>query len=141
MKKGKLTVAQASLSRACILGIGISVVILLSLALVAALLISNEKIDISTSSYIAGAAQFVAAFVGCLITGKLIKERTFVACLIVVAGCVFVQLAAALLFFNGISVGMIAGLLANVAGCGGAILLCIGKNNRSVIKRRKAHSR
>lgn len=141
MRKGKLPTAGLSIYRACLLGICVSIGILLLLAMVATLMISKEKIDISASCYLAGVAQFIATFAGCLIAGKVTKEGTAVACSIVAGACVFVQMAAAILFFGGISGNFVPGLIASLAGFGGAILLCISKNNRSISKKRKVHSR
>lgn len=141
MKKTKLSAAGLSISKACLLGAGITTILLILFAMVAALLISNEHIDFNASGYLAGVAQFVAAFIGCLIVGKLIKEGTVAACAIVASVCIFVQLAAAILFFGGISGRFIPGILANLAGCGGAILLSVGKKNRSISKKRKIRSR
>lgn len=139
MKKSKLTTADPSMYKAFMIGVIISVATLLFLVMVSALMISNENITIDTSNYLAGVVQFIATFVGCLVAGKLNKNR--IVCLIVTGACVFVQIAAAILLFGGISGGFIPGLIANFAGCGGAFLLCISRNNRSVNKRRRVRSR
>lgn len=141
MKKIKQSSAGLSMSNACLLGAGISVTLLLLLALIMSLLISNEYVDISMSVYLAGIAQFIATLIGCIIVGKLMKEGTVLACIIVAGACIFVQFAAAILFFGGISGRFVPGMLANLAGCGSAILLCISNINRSFRKKRKIRSR
>ena len=141
MKKGSLTTAKLSVSKACLFGVGIFTVVIVLQAMVWALLISYEYLDIKTSIYLAGAAQFSAVFAGCIIAGKSTKERRMVVCLIVAAACVLMQLGAAILFFDGISENFALGLLANFAGCSGAAILSIVKNERPVSKKRKARSR
>lgn len=141
MKKSKLSVTGISLSKICMIGTGISVMLLIIFAMISAIFISNEYFDIGASGYLAGIVQFLAIFVGCIIAGKLVKEGRVLACAIVGGACVFIQLAASILFFGGISGRFIPGILANIAGCGGAILLSVSNKNRSASRKRRIRSR
>lgn len=141
MNKTKFSAAGFSIAKACVLGSSVNVLLLIVLAMVSAIFISNEYFEMEAGGYLAGISQFLASFIGCLIAGKLVKERKAITCAAAAGGCLLIQLAAAILFFNGISGDFLLCLLPMLAACGCAILLCANRKKHSGSKKRRVYSR
>ncbi len=141
MKKSRSTVTDMSTIKACTLGVGISVILLIVVTVLSAVFISNELIDLDAGKYIAWVAQFVACFVGCTVSGKIVTDNKTVACGIVAAINYLAILVVAVLLFDGLANNMLLCLLPIIAACGCAILLSIRTKGHSGSRRRRGFSR
>lgn len=138
MNKSKYVITNMSTIRACVLGTVISITLLILMAAISAIFIMNEQIELSAGKYLAWGLQFVASLAGCYLSGRLVKENKAVACGIVAAANLLVQLAVALLIFDGLAYNVLLCLLPIFAAWGCAILLNTKSKSHSGNKRRRA---
>ena len=141
MKKSRSTVTDMSTIKVCTLGVGISVVLLIIVAVLSTIFISNEYISMDSGEYIAWVAQFVACFVGCTVSGKIARDKKALVCGIVAAINFLVVLFVAVLLFDGLANNILLCLLPIAAACGCAILLSIRTKSHSGSRKRRAFSR
>lgn len=138
VNKTKFTSMQVSPVKACLIGSVVSAMLLILLSLLSAVFVNNDIIELKSSRNIAWFIIFASCFVGCALTGKLAKKNIVACCGIVGAVVLIIQLAAAILVFEGMYNNFFIGMLPVLSGFGCAILLNFrGKSASGVNKKRR----
>ena len=124
-------------------GIGIIAAIVISILVTAltAALVMNESFKIEMSTYLAILTQFLSVFVGVCIGGKLAAERKAMVCCSIAAVVFFIYIAGAIVLFDGISVGVLGGVIATLMALILGVLLCSKPKKANGIKKRSKHTR
>ena len=139
MKKSKYTVSKTSVPISCVIGIIISVLILVIISLFMSFFVNKEYIGLNSIRYIAWLVVFISCFIGCFMAGKIVDTNKATTCSIVAAGNLIIQLAVAILLFDGLYNGIFISALPVLAGGGCAILLVIKPKTLSRSKKRRAY--
>lgn len=121
-----------------IAGVGLVVLITLLLSGIGAILMQNEYIDIKYAGILGMLIQFFSTFTGVFVASKMGPDNKIMICSVVAVAYIVVAVCCALLFFEGVSGTVIAGVIS----CGTGSVLGIfldhkGKNGRKRAKRRK----
>lgn len=141
MQKTRLTLNGFTLTKACVLGTVLAIVVTFLLAMFAALLISGGYSELKTSQYSAPFIICISVFVGSLIAGKTVAHRRLLSCVAVGGIFLILQSCIALLFFDGISGAFFVGLVSCLIGCGISVFLCAAEKKHSGGNKKRRRSR
>ena len=141
MKKTKFTSMQMSLIKSGLIGATISILLIIVLSLLSAMVINKNVIELDNSKIIAWAIVFLSCFTGSALAGKLSKGNKIASSGIVCAIVLIIQLAVAILLFDGIYNNIFVGILPVLAGFGCAILLKFKGKSQLSTKKRRGHRR
>ena len=124
----KMKATQASLPAAIGIGIAVSVVISIAMAAVAALLISTEKMEVSTIPVCTAITHLLSAFAGSWIACFAAKEKRLMTGCITVTGYILVLLAVTAILLEGQYSGIALGII--MSAIGGCFAVLAGMRQR-----------
>lgn len=130
MKSIRSAKKESSMLISCIYGLILALIVAMALSLIAALFITNEYLDITTSQFLTTITHLIAVFSGSLLTGEIMSDKKIPSVGVVCAGYIFTMVCLAILVFDGVSGNVFAGIAASIGGSVSAILLCTRRKMR-----------
>jgi peptidoglycan/LPS O-acetylase OafA/YrhL len=120
-------------------GVGMisAVSFLVLFALISAICINNEYFSLDSVGYVAPLIQFIGILLGAIVAGKMNRQKTFLTCGLSGVGVLLFESCCAMLFFDGISVSFLYGLIATVVSVIFAILICNKNKSRSGSRKKR----
>lgn len=127
-----------SLPIGVLIGVAVSVVLMLLLAVIGASMINGDRLEISSLKWFVIIVWAVSAFIGTITAVALVKNKLAIVAGITSASIILILLCSAMLFFDGISGKMLTGIAVILAGGFGAGLLMLrsGRANKKKKNRR-----
>ena len=113
------------------LGVGVSVIISLIESIVGATLISTGRIGESGYVYLCVIVWVTAVTLGCVVSGRIIKEKKYIACIATGLGYSAILTAMQILFFESGFNNYISAILCIFAGVGLSFLLNKDKKRKN----------
>ncbi len=134
-------VKKISFTHSCLVGIIVSAAITILLVCIGALFIQNEYISINSITIIGMIIEFIAAFFGLFLTGKMQKGREEAAMGITAGAYCTLLLCVGMLLFDGLSVAFFGGLTAVTGAYVMTLFLLKSTKNRQNHKRKNRRYR
>lgn len=141
MHKAKRKAWEMSILSSAGIGLGFSLAVTILGVCIGAILISNEYLKPQGIIYLSIIIQFISSLVGALFAGKISAEKKVIASGLAAISYFCVLVGVAILVFDGIKGGFIAGIVACLVGSGAAIMLCNRAKIRPKRKRRRMVTR
>ncbi len=129
--------ADGSLLVSCVVGVGTAVLLSLVTGVGIALLVSAEKLNIGSIPFATILIQFLSAMIGSLLAGRIMTGNRQLACVLTAGVYFLLLLGCALLFWDGITSGILVGTIACGLGCLMAVILCRKRNTRNTRTRKR----
>lgn len=131
MQKAKHGIKKMTQVSSCVVGTGVAFLAGIAFVSLGALCISNEYFTLQNLGVIGVAVQFFTALIGCVTAGCVSSDNQIISCAITAGAILLMLICVAILFFDGVSSGILAGVIAVILGFAASLLIVLRMKKRS----------
>lgn len=141
MQKTKMQFGRMSPLSSCGTGMVVGLIVMILMISIASICILNEYFTLQNLNVVAAVIQFLTVLLGCTTAGKITDDNQILCCTATAGILLFVFIGAAMLFFDGVSLRILTGVIAAILALTVSLFFVLRKKKRPTRKKIKKPSR